>query len=125
MLQAMRRILLSSQLFKAYKNKSCLNTSNNPRDRYPRQRERGDGPNFRPRRNTSKYCWSHGACAHEGVECTATKPGHKDSATFANKQGGSNAYCGNRGSRGGIVNDDAWTLVTFKKSIKKSINHCV
>ena len=50
----------------------------------------------RQRRNTSKYCWSHGACAHASHDCNSKKPGHIDTATFANKQGGSTAYCGNR-----------------------------
>ena len=48
---------------------------------------------YRGRRNTSKYCWSHGACAHEGSECKYPKPGHKKEATFANKMGGSLDYC--------------------------------
>jgi len=48
----------------------------------------------RPRRtNTSKYCWSHGACAHDGNDCKAKKPGHIDTATFHNKMGGSTAFC--------------------------------
>lgn len=60
--------------------------------RAPNNRQRQP---FRPRRNTSKYCWSHGACAHDSSECQAKKPGHIDSATFENKRGGSTAYCGN------------------------------
>ena len=48
---------------------------------------------YKPRRNTSKYCWSHGACAHSGNECNAKKPGHDATATFSNKNGGSTDYC--------------------------------
>ena len=55
----------------------------------------GKGPNYCPQHNISKYCWSHGACAHPSAECKAKRPGHIDSATFENKQGGSTAYCGN------------------------------
>lgn len=49
----------------------------------------------RPRRNTSKYCWSHGACSHGGIDCAHKKPGHIDNATFADRQGGSTAYVRN------------------------------
>ena len=49
----------------------------------------------RTRRNTSKYCWSHGACAHSGFECTNKKPGHVDDATFTDRKGGSIAYVRN------------------------------
>ena len=31
---------------------------------------------FRHRRNTSKYCWTHGACSHEGGDCNAKAQGH-------------------------------------------------
>lgn len=47
----------------------------------------------RNRTNTSHYCWSHGACAHSSARCRSKKEGHKDEATFANKMGGSTAYC--------------------------------
>ena len=45
------------------------------------------------RKNVSKYCWTHGACAHSSEECTNRKPGHVPTATFENKQGGSLYYC--------------------------------
>ena len=45
------------------------------------------------RKDTSKYCWSHGACGHPGCECKNKKPGHKDEATFDNKMGGSTFLC--------------------------------
>lgn len=50
---------------------------------------------MRPRRNTSRYCWSHGACAHWGSDCTNKKPGHIDDATFRNRKGGSTDYVRN------------------------------
>ena len=34
------------------------------------------------------YCWTHGLCAHFGCDCKSKKPGHIDSATSDNKQGG-------------------------------------
>ena len=46
------------------------------------------------RTNISKYCWSHGACAHGSSECNSKREGHKENATFENKQGGSTSYCG-------------------------------
>ncbi len=53
----------------------------------------GSGTRPRGRRTTNKYCYTHGACAHTGFECTNKKEGHKDEATFANKMGGSTYYC--------------------------------
>ena len=50
----------------------------------------------RHRPNISKYCWTHGACAHESSVCETPAPGHKNEASFKNKMGGSTAYCGNR-----------------------------
>lgn len=49
----------------------------------------------RKRKNTSKYCWSHGACAHDSKDCKSKKPGHCDEATHANKMGGSKKNCAN------------------------------
>ena len=46
-----------------------------------------------PRRKTDKYCWTHGASAHTSGKCEDKAPGHQDAATFANRMGGSNAYC--------------------------------
>ena len=48
------------------------------------------------RQNRSKYCWTHGACAHSSRECNSPAEGHQNEATFEDKMGGSNAYCGNR-----------------------------
>jgi len=48
------------------------------------------------RNNISKYCWSHGACSHTSAQCNSKRDGHKNNATFENKQGGSTAYCGSR-----------------------------
>ena len=45
------------------------------------------------RRNTSQYCWSHGACSHDSKDCRQKKDGHQDDATFENKKGGSTYYC--------------------------------
>jgi len=39
--------------------------------------------------NQQKYCWTHGACNHWSPECRTKADGHKDSANFVNKQGGS------------------------------------
>ena len=58
------------------------NTNNSSRDNTNRRR-----------RNISKYCWTHGACAHDSFTCESTTEGHKRQATFSNKMGGSQAYC--------------------------------
>ena len=43
--------------------------------------------------NVSKYCWTHGACAHISLECHNKKVGYVDHATFDNKCRGSTFYC--------------------------------
>ena len=45
------------------------------------------------RNQTNKYCWTHGACGHEGRYCRNKKEGHQDGATFQDKMGGSEAFC--------------------------------
>ena len=45
------------------------------------------------RRNIRKYCWSHGACAHDGYACQRPKQGHVPWATVANRCGGCNDFC--------------------------------
>ena len=47
----------------------------------------GGGPGGR----TIAYCWTHGACHHVSRICMMKKPGHQDSATFANQMGGTHA----------------------------------
>ena len=64
---------------------SNRNTLNN---RNPRH-----GSTYNTRRNTSKYFWSHGACAHKSADCNTPATGHKRQATLANKMGGSTAHC--------------------------------
>ena len=49
--------------------------------------------NYRFRKDITKYCWTHGACNHNGGDCEFPATGHKDSATFSNKMGGSLAFC--------------------------------
>ena len=51
-----------------------------------------DDPPF-TRKDTEKYCWTHGACNHNSNECTRKAPGHNNSATKADKKGGSKAFC--------------------------------
>ena len=48
---------------------------------------------FTPRTNLSKYCHSHGACSHSSMDCRTKGTNHKNTATFANKMGGSMRYC--------------------------------
>ena len=78
-----------------------LNTNQGNRNN-GRSHNRGRGNNrdnnssIRHRLNTSKYCWTHGACAHDSSECQSPAEGHKSEATFDNKMGGSSAYCEQR-----------------------------
>ena len=59
----------------------------------PGNGKRNDRSGGQGRRNTSKYCWSHGACAHESKDCRSPKPGHQKEATFENKMGGEEKFC--------------------------------
>ena len=57
-------------------------------------RARGGGnAKYRRRNNVSKYCWTHGACAHDSRSCRNKAHGHIDTATFSNKMGGSTKFC--------------------------------
>ena len=51
-----------------------------------------DDPPF-TRKDTDKYCWTHGGCNHNSNACTRQAPGHKKDATRENKLGGSKAFC--------------------------------
>ena len=44
----------------------------------------GKNKPFNRNRNTSKYCWSHGACSRTNKECRRKEEGHKGEATFEN-----------------------------------------
>ena len=45
------------------------------------------------RKKPRKYCWTHGWCAHAGVDCNAKADGHQDEATLQNRMGGSTKNC--------------------------------
>ena len=45
------------------------------------------------RRRGQKYCWTHGACNHNSSDCKSKAQNHIDTATFKNRQGGSNKGC--------------------------------
>ena len=45
------------------------------------------------RRKPRKYCWTHGWCAHSGMDCNSKAEGHKEEATLENKMGGSTKNC--------------------------------
>ena len=55
------------------------------------EKKHGGNGERKPRvyRNTRKYCWSHGACAHKSVECIWKNLGHQDDATADEKKNGS------------------------------------
>ena len=72
--------LLSEQL------KGNQNSKKRPNKKTP------DNPTF-TRTDTSKYCWTHGACNHNSNECSRQATGHKKEATKTNKMGGSTAFC--------------------------------
>ena len=45
------------------------------------------------RSDTTNYCHTHGACNHTSADCNRKAPGHRNTATLANRMGGSNAFC--------------------------------
>ena len=59
-------------------------------NREPRKTPK-EGGKFR--KNISKYCWTHGACAHSSSDCPEPAKGHKATASFQNKMDGSLARC--------------------------------
>ena len=69
----------------------------NERDPLKRKKPRREGQcyvvGFKKRCDISKYCHSHGACAHSSATCNQPKVGHKKSATFKNKMGGCTDFC--------------------------------
>ena len=67
---------------------SKLQNKNIPKSSAP-----GQYKGYATRVNKSKYCHTHGACAHESKYCKNKRPGHKDEATFENKLDGSTAFC--------------------------------
>ena len=44
-------------------------------------------------RNHHYYCWTHGACGHDGTRCRHPSVGHQKNATFQNRMNGNPAYC--------------------------------
>jgi hypothetical protein len=42
---------------------------------------------------TRQYCWTHGYCAHASDQCDNKAPGHQNTATATNMQGGSTHKC--------------------------------
>ena len=44
-------------------------------------------PTIVPRR--AKYCWTHGVCSHDSISCERKSQNHDDTATLANRKGGS------------------------------------
>lgn len=68
----------------------------------PSTRSRGRGGRHHssrpgPRRQQTaaprQYCWTHGACAHSGSQCSNPADGHVATATFQNRAGGSAQNC--------------------------------
>ena len=53
----------------------------------------GGGGRYCKRKNVSKYYWTHGACFHDSRSCNNKSAGHKPTATFQNKLGGSTSFC--------------------------------
>ena len=74
---------------------TALESSTNqsvPNNTRARARPNGGG------NNDESYCHSHGRTRrpdHVSGTCLHKKPGHKDTATLHDRQGGSNRYCGN------------------------------
>ena len=62
----------------------CQPTTNNNRNQ-----NNNRNWNWRRNPNTSRYCWTHGGCNHDGNHCRNPAEGHQAQATFTNRMGGS------------------------------------
>ena len=82
---------LQKQIYALQNNTKQFNSIQNNSNKVACQQITVQGQ--RKRFKTSKYCWSHGACAYSSENCRNKKDGHKDTATFANKMGGSVDFC--------------------------------
>ena len=80
------------QLLRTMQQQLTSNNTPNNSERRGRNRRTPDNASFN-RRVKDKYCWTHGACNHASGDCSRKAPGHRDEATFANRMGGSNAFC--------------------------------
>ena len=72
------------------------NNNNNNSNNSNRNSNRRNGRRRQPGRRFdfyNRYCWSCGGCDHWGRNCGDKKPGHVDTASFRNKQGGSVDNC--------------------------------
>ena len=47
----------------------------------------------RIRKNTTKYCWSHGRCVHDSVDYSWEKACHQNDANVVEKKGRSTEWC--------------------------------
>ena len=88
MLQILQQIQQDLQ-----RNHNSNDTNNNNDTNQARTHRKTPDNARRARGDTTKYCWTHGACSHGSADCKMKAPGHKDEATFENRLGGSNAHC--------------------------------
>jgi hypothetical protein len=92
-----RETALMAQMQQMMQQMMANNSGGGGRNHYNqggRGRGRGRGNPINNRNSTArKYCWSHGACAHNGTECNTKATGHKNEATFTNMMGGSTRGC--------------------------------
>ena len=73
------------------------NITNTMPNQYPNNQQQNNiprYPNGEPKR-FNRYCWTHGACAHQSNKCKNKADGHQDKATFTKKMGGSTNMCWN------------------------------
>ena len=70
-------------------NKNNSNSYNN----YINYKNSEDGEDSKKKKKWNPahniYCWIHGYCWHTGKQCFVKRDGHHNSATLANKKGGS------------------------------------
>jgi hypothetical protein len=65
-----------------------------PQEQRPQPTEPRTGEPNRPLPPwATKYCWTHGKCAHASARCNNQAPGHQSNATMENKQTGSTYGC--------------------------------
>jgi hypothetical protein len=92
-LDLMTRLAAANAAHQAYRDNNTNRQGNNGRNN-SRPQQATTTASTHNTRAPSRYCWTHGSCAHHGTACRTQRDGHQAAATFANRLNGSNLNCG-------------------------------
>jgi hypothetical protein len=91
MLKLLRAIQNDLRTPRTQTSSQTANPAQGGQPRRTKPKKTPDDASF-PRRDTNKYCWTHGGCNHSSAECSRQAEGHKADATLTTRKGGSNAF---------------------------------